>query len=370
MRILHVSTFLQGGAGRIIAALAVAQHRAGHDVSVVADAGGEMGYASYPEYVAQLAEAGVAFHTVRSTFTRDLHLNVQAAHHLRALVSHDPPDVAHTHAAIPTLVAHIALGQHPATRIVQTMHGWGIRKTPEQVATDLTLLGIAQAVVTPSAAARATLRALGLTDTPIQVIPYGLERDPGDRQGDAADVARLARLREGGMAIALCVGTIGTRKNQALLVTALASLPHVAAVVIGDGDAAPLEAHAAALGVSSRVHVLGYRADASRYLPLADALVLPSLNEGLPIAVLEALRAGVPVVGSAIPEIAEVVDEGVTGFLFPSGDAVALAAALRRSVEPATREGMRGHAQAACASRYDLGRMTAAYERLYQPLPR
>jgi len=97
--------------------------------------------------------------------------------------------------------------------------------------------------------------------------------------------------------------------------------------------------------------------------------VLPSLNEGLPLAVLEALRSGVPVVGSAIPEIAEAVDEGVTGFLFPSGDAVALATALRRSVEPAMREGMRNHARAAFASRYDAARMTAAYERLYRRLP-
>ena len=369
MKILHVSTFLQGGAGRIIAALAVAQQRAGHHVMVVADAGGEPGYESYPEYVAQLADAGVAFHTVRSTFTRDLSLNVQAARQVRGLVGHDQVDVAHTHAAIPTLVAHLALGRRPGGRLVQTMHGWGIRKTPDQVATDLMLLGVAEAVVTPSAAARETLRALGLVDTPIHVIPYGLERDPAGREVDAGDAALFARLRGSGTPVALCIGTIGARKNQALLVTAMAALPDMAVVFIGDGDGAPLQALAAALGVSTRVHVLGYRADASRYQPLADTLVLPSLNEGLPIAVLEALRAGVPVVGSAIPEIAEAVDEGGTGFLFAPGDAPALATALRRSVEPATREAMRGPARAAFASRYGLARMTAAYERLYRRLP-
>ncbi len=366
MTILHVSSFLQGGAGRIIAALAVAQQRAGHRVMVVADAGGALGYASYPEYVAQLAEAGVAFHAISSTFTRELDLNVQAAEQLRALVGRDPVDVAHTHAAIPTLVAHLALGRRPGLRLVQTMHGWGICKTPDQVATDLTLLAVAAAVVTPSAAARDTLRRLGLVDTPIHVIPYGLEAEPAGRAVDAGDAALFARLRASGTPVALCVGTIGARKNQALLVTAMAALPHIAAVFIGDGDAQPLQALAEALGVSARVHLLGYRADASRYLPLADALVLPSLNEGLPLAVLEALRAGVPVVGSAIPEIAEAVEDGRTGILFASGDAEGLAAAQRRSVEPTTRGAMRGHAQATFASRYALARMTAAYERLYR----
>ncbi len=71
MRILHVTTFLQGGAGRIIAALAIAQRRQGHDVTVVADDGGADGYGSYPEYLAALTAAGVPVVAVRSTFTRD-----------------------------------------------------------------------------------------------------------------------------------------------------------------------------------------------------------------------------------------------------------------------------------------------------------
>src|SRR5262245_12810218 len=126
MRILHVSTFLQGGAGRIIAALAIAQRRAGHDVVVVADSGQHTGYESYPEYITGLREAGVPFHTVTSTFTRDVALNVRAVEELTALLGDRTVDIAHTHAAIPTLVARLALSSRGSTPLLQTMHGWGI----------------------------------------------------------------------------------------------------------------------------------------------------------------------------------------------------------------------------------------------------
>src|SRR5262245_40794387 len=132
MRILHVTTFLQGGAGRIIAALAVAQKRAGHEVVVAADAGGEPGYESYPEYLERLGGAGIPFHPLTSTFKRDLNLNVRAADDLRSVVTARPPDVAHAHAAVPAMIARLALSGRNGSRVVATMHGWGVRKTREQ----------------------------------------------------------------------------------------------------------------------------------------------------------------------------------------------------------------------------------------------
>ena len=348
--------------------LAVAQQRAGHDVTVVADAGGQTGYESYPEYITQLVRAGVGFHAITSTFTRDIALNVQAVQELRSLVGTQVIDVAHTHAAMPTLVARLALSRRSYVPLAQTMHGWGIRKTPEQAATDSTLLGLADAVVTPSVAARETLCRLGLDETCVHVIPYGLEKAPSSSTPDASDAVLFAQLRAAGTSIALCIGTIGDRKNQALLVRALSSLDGVAAVFIGDGDAGPLRTLSAELGVSAQVHILGYRTDASRYLTLADFLVLPSMNEGLPIAVLEAFRSGVPVVGSAIPEIAEAVEEGRTGFMFAPEDTVGLAAAIKSAVTTERRAAMRVHARAVFDARYGADRMIAAYDRLYAQL--
>lgn len=363
MRILHITTFLQGGAGRIIAALAVAQRHAGHDVTLVTDSGGEPGYGSYPEYLEQLADTGIAVRALASTFKRDLALNVAAADALWALVREAPPDVVHSHAAIPTLVAALAR-RRQTWPVVQTMHGWGVHKTPDQARTDIALLAVADARVTPSRAARDTLTALGLTAA-VDVIPYGITPQPVAPAIDARDETLFAGLRTERQAIAICIGTLGERKQQTLLVDALVRSRDVTAVFIGEGDVETLRAHAVSRGVERRVQVLGYRREASRYLAHADALVLPSKNEGLPIVVLEALRAGVAVVGAAIPEIGEALD-AETGWLFNAGDAEALAAALRTALESAARPARQAAARALFAARYELPRMTEAYAALYR----
>ena len=363
IHVLHVTTFLQGGAGQIITALALAQRDAGHEVTVVTDDGGAPGYGSYPEYLQRLSRAGVRVFPVRSTFTRDLALNVGAAAQLRALVDAHPVTVAHTHAAIPALVAHLALAGCRRVPFIHTMHGWGITKTPQQATTDLTLLGTADVVVTPSAAARNELMEQGLRDVPVNVIPYGIDAELPSRAADEEDVAAIEALRS--HLVALCIGTIGERKNQALLIKALATNPRAAAVFIGDGDVSGLRTAAEQAGVTHRVRILGYRPDASRYLAHADVLVLPSRNEGLPIAVLEAFRAGVPVVGSDIPEIAEAVEDGATGVLFAPDDAGALAVALDRVGSPLQRDRMGQTARRTFASRYAAEQMLTQYERLY-----
>lgn len=372
MRILHVTTFLQGGAGRMITALALAQRQAGHDVRVALDAGGEPGYGTYPEYREALGAGDVRLLPLTSTFTRDLAANTEAAQVLRGTLASWPADVVHTHAAIPSLVARLALGRHPAP-LIQTMHGWGIAKNPAQARTDVALLNLVDAVVTPSVAASGTLQRLGVVAAPMTVIPYGLpdrwmsrEDRPAIRASDQALFADLARR---GAAVALCIGTIGDRKNQRLLIEALVSPPlsAVHAVFIGDGDVAPLQAEAQRLGVADRSHVLGYRDDASRYLAQARVVVLPSRNEGLPLTVLEALRDAVPVVASRIPEIAEAIEDRRTGHLFDEGSVEALARALSDALaaSPEEVEAMRQRMRQAFASRYTLSGMLAGYARLY-----
>jgi glycosyltransferase involved in cell wall biosynthesis len=203
----------------------------------------------------------------------------------------------------------------------------------------------------------------GLCDVTVNVIPYGIDAELPSRAADAEDVAAIESLRS--HLVALCIGTIGERKNQALLIKALASNPRTAAVFIGDGDVSGLRAAAEQAGVAHRVRILGYRPDASRYLAHADVLVLPSRNEGLPIAVLEAFRAGVPVVASDIPEIAEAVEDRTTGVLFAPDDAGALAAALDRVGNPLQRARMGEAARRTFTSRYGTEQMLTEYERLY-----
>lgn len=370
MRILHVTTYLQGGAGRVIADLAIQQRRTGHDVVVVRDGGQHAGYGSYPEYVQELDDAGIESHTVHSTFTRDVALNVDAAGAVRQVLGTRRVDVVHAHAAIPALVGRLACTS--STPVVATVHGWGLAKTPDQARTDLTLLDLADAVAMPSEAIRSRLRRLGMRRAgDARVVPYGIGPSV-DRPLETAEAALLQGLRDRGASIALCIGTIGERKNQPLLVEALGreGLEGVHAVFIGDGDTQWLATEAARTGVQGRAHVLGHRRAASRYLRQADMLVLPSRDEGLPLVVLEALRDGVPVVASDIPEIREALDGGRLGRVFDGRSAHGLAAAITavlREAAPGRDEWSR-ESREHWVRHYQLERMVEGYAHLYSEL--
>jgi glycosyltransferase involved in cell wall biosynthesis len=366
MRILHLTTFLQGGAGRNITDLALAQRRTGHDVRVAADAGGEPGYASYPEYLDELAAAGVPVLRLTSTFKRDAALNRRAAHELGEACAGWHPDVAHAHATTPTVVARLS-GVVVSVPVVNTMHGWGITKTPEQVLSDIATLEQADAVVVPSRAAAATLETVGLEREDVRVIPYGLACARSLRPVDPGDRRAIAHVAAGRRRVG-CIGTIGERKNQRLLVEALSGegLHDIVAVFIGDGEVDQLRALAESCGVADRVLILGHRPDASRYLAAIDALVLPSRNEGLPLAVLEALRAGTPVAAARIPEIAEALDAGRYGHLFDPDDPAALSRAVRDAL--AATEADRERLRTRFSSLYTQDRMLASYASLYESL--
>jgi hypothetical protein len=105
LSILHLTTFLQGGAGRAIADLACAQLEAGHRVMVVTSATGEPGYGNYPHHLGRLAAAGVPVLLVDSLFKRDPALNRHALERVTAAVPDGSVDVVHAHAAVPARVA-------------------------------------------------------------------------------------------------------------------------------------------------------------------------------------------------------------------------------------------------------------------------
>lgn len=168
-----------------------------------------------------------------------------------------------------------------------------------------------------------------------------LERDYGAEDvrvlpnvtgGVAVEAAAAPEIEEEGYLLFL--GRLRLRKGVEVLLEALSEVPGRLGprlLVAGDGEnRGRLEARSRELGVSKRVRFLGRQgsAEVRALLSRARALVVPSLYEGMPLVVLEAMEAGVPVIASRVSGMPEVVVHGSTGWLVPPEDPPALAAAL------------------------------------------
>ncbi len=196
-----------------------------------------------------------------------------------------------------------------------------------------------------------------------------------------ADARRLARqmistrlgIPPDGVWLAI-IGRLVEVKNHELLLNAFAALaaalPEARLLVIGQG---PLEQQlrdqTAALRLSDSVLFTGYIGDMARWYPALDMVVLSSTTEGTPMAVLEAGNYGIPVVASAVGGIPDMVDDGTTGVLFPSGDQASLAAALARLAEDAAlRARLGAAAREWVAARFSAGAWGREHAALYESL--
>ncbi len=149
------------------------------------------------------------------------------------------------------------------------------------------------------------------------------------------------------------------------------SVPGTVVVFVGDGELRPqLEARARELGVEGAVRFLGLRRDVHELLPLFDVAVLPSLNEGMGKAAVEAMAAGKPVVASAVSGLQDVVRHGQTGILVPPADPEALARATVALLQDPERARGMGEAARRAAEAYGVEAMVAEIEALYARLLR
>ena len=141
-------------------------------------------------------------------------------------------------------------------------------------------------------------------------------------------------------------------------------------VIAGDGQQRPeLERLTAELGLDSCVLFLGQRDDVPQILPLFDVFVLPSVKEGLPYALLEAMAAAKPVVATAVGGVPEVVVDGQTGLLVPPRDPEALAQAIITLLRNPGRARAMGEAgRKRVLEHFTVERMVAETERVYQAL--
>lgn len=171
--------------------------------------------------------------------------------------------------------------------------------------------------------------------------------------------------------VVLAAGALVPRKGFDVLVEALARLERGRLWIAGGGDEAraDLAARIDRLGLGERARLLGARDDVPDLLAAADVFAMPSRAEGLGIAALEAMAAGLPVVASAVGGLADVVLDGETGRLVPPDDVAALAGALAELLEDPARAALLGTAgRARVAAQFTSERMVDAYEALYREI--
>jgi glycosyltransferase involved in cell wall biosynthesis len=217
-------------------------------------------------------------------------------------------------------------------------------------------------------------RKAGVPDDRLAMIPSGI----GDEDPPPVDPAEV-KASFGWPAdapMALFAGRLAPQKGVDDLVAALDLLQHVLpglrTLIVGDGPLRSiLEETAHAFKLDPRVRFLGHRNDVPQLLAACDLVVLPSLYEGLPNVVLEAMRFGKPVVATAAPGTTELVADGQTGLLVPLRDPPALAQAMRVVIEEpalARRLGEAGRARVVEEFRADT--MVEQFATLYEELAR
>ena len=173
--------------------------------------------------------------------------------------------------------------------------------------------------------------------------------------------------------IVLCCAILVARKNHPALIEALAELPQAHLVLAGP----PMEAsYVAALrelirerNMKSRVHFVGYQADMPGLLAQADVFALPSRSEGMPVALLEAMSCGLPVVATALAGARDIVEPGTHGLLVPVDDVRALRTALARLLgDPSLRAQLGAAARQRVEQRFTIDAEARAHEDLYASL--
>lgn len=333
-----------GGMARVAALLA--RHLPAFDVAV------RVAVHREAPFTAWLREAGIEFDVVPElieTPTRrrpdgrgglaaiaaNLYGLPRAARQIRSLAGRHGVRVLYSHNTWSHYVA-AAAGRREGLRVVWHIHNDHSHALTRAVDRAALRFGHVAAVAAVSRSIGQPFSQLGV---PLTVVTNGIDRQACER------AARMPLLRsrlglDGGAVVVVYAGRLVAHKGIHVLMAAARAavplVPNLHVVILGgtprhagEDVVAALRAQADAWGLAGRLHLPGHVDEVESYVADADLAVVPSTcADGCPLAAIEALCLGVPVIGSAIGGLPEIVEDGVDGVLVPPGDASALAGAI------------------------------------------
>lgn len=300
------------------------------------------------------------------------------------------PRIVHTHMAKAGMLGRLAAAGYNLTRrradrahIIHTYHGhvlegyFSAAATRVFIALERGLARLTDRIIAISPAIRVELLRnyrIG-REHQYRVVPLGFDLSPFAAVNAATRVgARRAINIPADVPVIATVGRLTAIKQPRLFLEVVRLVaerhPNVVALMAGDGELrAEVESYAAELHISDRLRLLGWRKDLSTIYAATDVFVLTSRNEGTPVALIEAMAAGVPGVSTDVGGVKDVIESEAVGARVPDADAEALAAQVARYIgDPELRRRSGDRARAAVLERYGLDRLVRDIATLYGEL--
>jgi glycosyltransferase involved in cell wall biosynthesis len=297
----------------------------------------------------------------------------EVASHLRRLRA----DVVCCSGYKPDIIGWLAARQ-AGVPVVSISHGWtgATLKVRFYEAVDRMLLRWMDAVVCVSEGQAEKVRRTGVEPDRVVVIRNAIRTEPLARPDPAGRATLEGFFRKPPRRVVGAAGRLSPEKGFEQLVEAAAQVlredPAVGFVVFGDGPLKEsLTRQVGARGLQSAFVLAGFRSDLERLLPHLDVAVLSSVTEGLPVVLLEAQAAGVPVVATAVGGIPEVIEDGVNGYLVPPRQPDALAGRildLLRDEQGRRAMGERGRRKV--QAQFTFEAQSVQYQQLFERLAR
>jgi glycosyltransferase involved in cell wall biosynthesis len=295
---------------------------------------------------------------------------------IRRYLRETKPQIVHTFLLTASLYGRLAaILEHVPIVIGTEVNMYADKKPHHAIAERLLMRGTDRVVASAEAVRKFYIGQVHADPAKVDVIYNAVDFAQAQPSGVSRRDMRASLGVPGDAVVFGVIARLTEQKGHRFLFDALAATPALADVhliVIGGGERRDaLSGQVAALGLSRRVHFLGPRRDLGDLLAAMDVFVMPSLWEGLPLSLVLAMGASLPVVATAVAGIPEVVDDGNTGLLVPAGNTAALGAALARvAADAGLRERLGRTGQASVLPRFGVDRYVSSVTDLYDRLLR